>query len=494
MHNNGVSHKTDQTDLDGIYTVLNWLSYIPKDKNSAVPVIKPVDPIEREISYVPTKAPYNPRWMLAGREVAGNNEDKRDWESGFFDKDSWSEIMQPWAQTVVTGRARLGGIPVGVIAVETRTVELTLPADPANLDSEAKTVSQAGQVWFPDSAYKTAQAIADFSKEDLPLFIFANWRGFSGGMKDMYEQVIKFGAYIVDGLREYKQPIIIYIPPNGELRGGAWAVVDPTINSRYMEMYADPESRGGVLEPEGIVEIKFREKDLIKVMHRIDPTVKELSDKINLINQTQPQELERRSSLSKRMETKKHPEVIELEKKIAERVNVLMPMYHQVSVHFADLHDTPERMHEKGVINDVVPWRKSRKILYWRLRRLLLQDRVICALLEVQPKLSVGQAESMLRRWFIEDKGSSEGYRWEDNETVVHWLDQQQNSAPDQSIISYNIHCVKKDAVVNQIKESLENCPDVALDAVVEIVQRLNDNQKAEVIRTLSQLTQNSNE
>ena len=44
------------------------------------------------------------------------------------------------------GRARLGGIPVGVVAVETRTVELTLPADPANLDSEAKTLQQAGQV------------------------------------------------------------------------------------------------------------------------------------------------------------------------------------------------------------------------------------------------------------------------------------------------------------------------------------------------------------
>lgn len=33
---------------------------------------------------------------------------------------------------------RLGGIPLGVIAVETRTVELTIPADPANLDSESK--------------------------------------------------------------------------------------------------------------------------------------------------------------------------------------------------------------------------------------------------------------------------------------------------------------------------------------------------------------------
>jgi len=62
------------------------------------------------------------------------------WESGFFDKGSWDEIMQPWAQTVVCGRARLGGIPVGVIAVETRTVEVTLPADPANLDSESKVI------------------------------------------------------------------------------------------------------------------------------------------------------------------------------------------------------------------------------------------------------------------------------------------------------------------------------------------------------------------
>lgn len=35
-------------------------------------------------------------------------------------------------------------------------------------------------------------------------------------------------------------------------------------------MYADPVARGGVLEPEGIVEIKFRAPDLIKAMHRLD--------------------------------------------------------------------------------------------------------------------------------------------------------------------------------------------------------------------------------
>lgn len=43
---------------------------------------------------------------------------------------------------------RLGGIPLGVIAVETRTVEFTVPADPANLDSESK-VSESLFAFLP---------------------------------------------------------------------------------------------------------------------------------------------------------------------------------------------------------------------------------------------------------------------------------------------------------------------------------------------------------
>lgn len=275
-------------------------------------------------------------------------------------------------------------------------------------------------------------------------------------MKDMYEQIMKFGAYIVDALRQYKQPVIIYIPPNGELRGGAWAVVDPTINSRYMEMYADPESRGGVLEPEGTVEIKFKKKDLIKVMHRVDPEIKQLDEQVNAYNQQQPP-IERKSSISQTVERKKPQAVIELEQKIAEREKYLLPVYHQVSVQFADLHDTPERMHEKGAISDIVPWRRSRTILYWRLRRLLLQDQIVSKLVEANPSYEDGgQAEATLRRWFIEDKGPSESYKWDNNQAVVQWLEEQEKKPADQSIINYNLHCVKKDSVLNKIKESLQ--------------------------------------
>lgn len=49
--------------------------------------------------------------------------------------------------------------------------------------SSLQIIQQAGQVWFPDSAFKTAEAIKDFNREGLPLMVFANWRGFSGGMK-----------------------------------------------------------------------------------------------------------------------------------------------------------------------------------------------------------------------------------------------------------------------------------------------------------------------
>lgn len=40
------------------------------------------------------------------------------WQSGFFDKGTFLETMGEWGKTVVTGRAKLGGIPLGVVAVE----------------------------------------------------------------------------------------------------------------------------------------------------------------------------------------------------------------------------------------------------------------------------------------------------------------------------------------------------------------------------------------
>lgn len=98
----------------------------------------------------------------------------------------------------------------------------------------------------------------------------------------------------------------------------------------------------------------------------------------------------------------------QLEDKIKQRIAALVHVYHTVAVHFADLHDTPERMLEKGCINEIVPWRESRCWLYWRLRRLLLEDSFVKKIIKAQESLSVGQATQMLRRWLVEDKGTTE--------------------------------------------------------------------------------------
>ena len=316
MHKNGVSHLTAASDLEGVTHILQWLSYVPEVKGDTLPIRETTDSWDREIAYVPPKGPYDPRLFIEGKV----DEQTSNWLSGFFDKGSFQETLSGWAQTVVVGRARLGGIPTGVIAVETRTIERVIPADPANPASFEQKVMEAGQVWYPNSAYKTAQAIFDFNREGLPLIIFANWRGFSGGQQDMYDEVLKQGSKIVDGLSSYKQPVFVYIVPNGELRGGAWVVLDPSINSSKMEMYADVDARAGVLEPEGIVEIKMRRDKILALMERLDSTYVSLK-------------------AASKDPSKSVEEKAAAAKALAERETFLQPTYKQIALLYADLHE-----------------------------------------------------------------------------------------------------------------------------------------------------------
>lgn len=316
MFKNGVSHLTASSDLQGATQIVRWLSYVPEVKGGPLPVFPSSDSWDREVGYVPTKTAYDPRWFIEGK----TEEETGDWLSGFFDKGSFQETLSGWAQTVVVGRARLGGIPMGVIAVETRTMERIVPADPANAASFEQRIMEAGQVWYPNSAYKTAQAIFDFNREGLPLIIFANWRGFSGGQQDMYDEILKQGSKIVDGLSSYKQPVFVYIVPNGELRGGAWVVLDPSINPEQMQMYADVDSRAGVLEPEGIVEIKMRRDKILAVMERLDPEYATLKRQSKDASTT----LEARAAALS---------------SLGQRENLLMPTYKQIALLYADLHE-----------------------------------------------------------------------------------------------------------------------------------------------------------
>ena len=256
---------------------------------------------------------------------------------------------------------------------------------------------QAGQVWFPDSAFKTAQAIRDFAGEGLPIVIFANWRGFSGGTRDMHGEILKFGAMIVDALVACTRPVTVYIPPNGELRGGAWVVVDPTINEAAMEMYADAQSRGGILEPPGICEVKFRAADQLKAMHRLDAPLQALDAELAAAAAGS----DARAAAAA---------------KVKAREEALAPLYMQVAHEFADLHDRAGRMKAKGVVREVLEWPRAREYLYWRTRRRLAEDEATAALARADAAVAGAKARAEL-------EALAGAATYADDQAMLAWLE-----------------------------------------------------------------------
>jgi len=444
---------TASDDFAGVCKIVNWLSFVPDKKGNPVPISPSVDSWDRDITYYPPqKQAYDVRWLIAGREQGD------EFESGLFDRGSFEEALGGWARTVVVGRARLGGIPVGVIGVETRSVENVTPADPANPESMEQITSEAGCVWYPNSAFKTAQAIKDFNNgEQLPLMILANWRGFSGGQRDMYNEVLKYGSYIVDALVKFEQPIFVYIPPTGELRGGSWVVVDPTINPQYMEMYADEDARGGVLEPEGTIAIRYRRERQLETMARLDPVYSDLKKKMDDPTLSREQQAEVKTAMT-------------------EREKLLAPIYNQIALQFADLHDRAGRMQAKGVIRQGLRWASARRFFYWRLRRRLNEEYVLkrmsaCEGREVPTGRDAQLA--LLKAWSAVERYDA------DDMSVALWLEENRKET------AARIDALKREGIANDVAGLLRKDKEAGLKGVAQMLSMLPVAEKEEVLRLL---------
>lgn len=87
MYHNGVAHMVVQDDLQGVGSILQWLSYIPSKKGAPLPHTPTGDPIERLVDFFPSRAPHDPRLML----------------QSMFDEDTFQECMAEWGKTVITG-------------------------------------------------------------------------------------------------------------------------------------------------------------------------------------------------------------------------------------------------------------------------------------------------------------------------------------------------------------------------------------------------------
>jgi acetyl-CoA carboxylase/biotin carboxylase 1 len=452
MYPNGVSHIVEPDHLRAVKAAVDWLAYVPARRGGLLPVtdVRGIDEVDRLIEFIPQPGiPYDPRLLLAGGE-----DDSGSWQSGFFDRGSFTETLAGWAKTVVVGRARLGGIPMGVIMTENRTAEAVKPADPADVKASESVIQEAGCVWFPNSAYKTAQAIKDFTTEDLPLIIFANWRGFSGGQRDMFDEVLKYGSLIVDAFVSFEQPVFVFIPPFAEIRGGAWVVLDASINASVMEMYAAKGSaRGGVLEAAGAATVKYRSRDLVTTMHRLDGILQ---------------------GLDTRLASCEGEDKASILSEISKRERMLLPVYEQIAVQFCDLHDRTGRMKAVGVINKEVEWREARSFFYWRLRRKLAEfdlRRQLIQAAEVGRAVAAPtplQATATIKKWFLDSRNADE-HLWDDDKLVLAWM-AESYSELEQKILLYTKEIVVQEVV--QVMTAGGNTARIGTAGIVEGLER----------------------
>ncbi len=106
------------------------------------------------------------------------------------DSDSFFEIKQLWARELVTGFARIDGLPIGVIANQPKW---------------------RGGVLFVDSADKAARFIQTCDAYGLPLLYLADVPGFMIGTKVEREGIIRAGAKMISAVAEATVPRISVI-------------------------------------------------------------------------------------------------------------------------------------------------------------------------------------------------------------------------------------------------------------------------------------------
>ena len=234
-----------------------------------------------------------------------------------------------------------------------------------------------------------------------------------------------------------------------------------------MEMYADEDSRGGVLEPEGIVGIKYRREKQLETMARLDPTYSDL----------------KQQSLAKDLSAESASAI---KAKMTEREKLLGPVYQQIALQFADLHDRAGRMEAKGTIRMPLKWINSRRFFYWRLRRKLSEEVLLRRLTaSVVPGTSAPtKVESLqqkeenlakLRTW----TGMLDVEFEKDDKKVAEWYESHRKD------VYARIDAVKTDGVASKVKELLMGNKDGGLKGVREVLSLVPTNEREGLVKYL---------
>jgi acetyl-CoA carboxylase carboxyltransferase component len=152
------------------------------------------------------------------------------------DEGSWLEIKKLFARELLTGFARLAGLPVGVVANQP---------------------IQKGGVLFNDSADKAARFIWLCDAFEIPLLFLADVPGFMIGTDVEKRGIIRHGAKMISAVSEATVPKISVIVRKA-YGAGLYAMAGPAFDSDAV--IALPSAQIAVMGPEPAINAVFYNK------------------------------------------------------------------------------------------------------------------------------------------------------------------------------------------------------------------------------------------
>ena len=230
-------------------------------------------------------------------------------------------------------------------------------------------------------------------------------------------------------------------------------------------MYADEDARGGVLEPEGIVNIKYRRDKQLETMARLDPPYAQL-----------------RAQLAEKDLSTEQTSKIKL--KMTEREKALGPVYMQIALQFADLHDRAGRMEAKGTIRMPLKWQNARRFFYWRLRRRLSEEVLLKRLAgaAATPATNVTSAATkehnlaQLKSW----TGMLDAEFDKDDRKVAEWYEGHRKD------IYTKIDALKLEGISQKVAELLMSNKDGGLKGVREVLSLVPTSEREGLVKYLT--------
>ena len=225
-----------------------------------------------------------------------------------------------------------------------------------------------------------------------------------------------------------------------------------------MEMYADEDARGGVLEPEGIVNIKYRRDKQLETMARLDQTYGDL----------------KRSLTSPGLSA---DELSDIKVKMTAREELLLPVYTQISLQYADLHDRAGRMEAKGVIRQPLQWKNARRFFYWRLRRRLNEESILKKMAAVSlrnKEITREQNLEMLQAW------TRIGPFEQDDKAVAMWYEENRKE------VHSKVEALKSEGVAYDVASLLRGNKEGGLKGIKNMLSMLPIEEKESVLKFLA--------